>query len=194
MLLRLGPIDIRMNFDLTQRQLTRFVLVRLLVSFDTLADLLNIAFGNDFPHVGFRDRRLLIGENMAFDDLEESLGSIRGIDKHPCTGRHRNVLTGSDTRQVGHPFPRRNHLRHGACDPFQTGVRGLGNSIRSASLHRSVPRLANGQRQHDEDPHNHHDALHDIGPDHGVKTSVGGVDDDRYAKHQQAEYVFAAER
>ena len=46
-----------------------------------------------------------------------------------------------------------------------------------------------GQWQHDQDPDDHHDPLHHIGPDNRVKSPVGCVDDHGDAKGQQADQV-----
>ncbi len=50
--------------------------------------------------------------------------------------------------------------------------------------------LRQRQRQHDEHAGHHHKALHDVGPDHGVKTAVGGVNDHRHREHHQADQVL----
>ncbi len=47
----------------------------------------------------------------------------------------------------------------------------------------------NRDRQHDDDTEHHHDALHDVSPNNGVKAAVSRVDNDRDAEHQQTQQI-----
>ena len=56
-------------------------------------------------------------------------------------------------------------------------------------LRRLLTNEVERQGQHDDDPADHDDALHDIGPDHGLEAAVGRIGDHGETEAQQAEQV-----
>ena len=83
----------------------------------------------------------------------------------------------------------RDTFRSAAEDEAVTCVllTGAGDNFSSGVDLSSFTEGGDGERQHDEDTHNHHKALHDIGPDDGVKPAECRIEDDGHAETDQTQ-------